>query len=113
MTLPGIAGVEEEGVDEDLALGVTDLDAGRGGEAGEEVGKGSDVAIRSEAALGARVCLADRRVDLVGYAGAVEGEGTGGVAVVELIELSLAVLAAEAHLVRALDPGELVGEVAG
>ena len=34
-------------------------------------------------------------------------------AVVELVELGLAELAAEAQLVLAFDPGELIGEVAG
>ena len=34
-------------------------------------------------------------------------------AMIELVELSLAILAAEAHLVLADDPGELIGEVAG
>ena len=93
--LPGVAGVEEPGVDEDLALGIADGDGGGGGLAGEEVGERADVAGRR------------RRVT------AVEGERAGGVAVVELVELGLAELAAEADLVLALDPGELIGEVAG
>ena len=93
--LPGISGVEEPGVDEDLALWVTDGDAGGGGFAGEEVGEGINTAGASGDDLAA-----------------VEGEGTGGVAVIELVKLGLAELAAEAHLVLALDPRELVGEVA-
>ena len=94
--LPGISGVEEPGVDKDLTFGIADGDAGGRGLACEEVGEGVDAAGASGDDLAA-----------------IEGEGAGGVAVVELIELRLAELAAEAHLVLALDPGELVGEVAG
>ena len=43
---------------------------------------------------------------------AVEAKAAGGVTVVELVELGLTILAAEAELMFADDPGELIGEVA-
>ena len=108
--LPGVTGVEEEGIDEDLALGVADGDGGGGEAAGEEVGEWSDEAV---GCVAGGVIRRAGCVDGGGDPRAVEGEGADGVALVELVELGLAELAAEAEGVFAADVRELVGEVAG
>ena len=110
--LEGVAGVEEPGIDEDLALGISDGDAGGRGLASQEVGERITIAVQT-----VRVrCRRNSTIIRSGYrcgASSIEGKGAGCVTMVELVQLCLPILSAEAQLVLSLGPGELIGEVPG
>ncbi len=91
--LPGVAGVEEPGVDEDLALGIANGDGGGGGRPARKSAE------RSDSRRGRRGWLEGELRRVGSMLAAVEGEGADGVALIELVKLGLAVFATEAELV--------------